>query len=180
MGGGNHTLEFKLISGSPNDPVEIQQFNKYFYDNIILMAPTVKSFGQDLKIKHLLEFVDFHHNLMVFLDSNSRKVQRSLANEFGVDFEDYGFAMEGGPAPVSSAQTAFKQSRTAWSSELFEPLDQSKGTGSGVFTKPERPVLFEDGVGAVLDTPKNNQHVFPILRAAPGSYSYNPSAPERS
>lgn len=24
MGGGNHTLEFKLISGSPNDPVEIQ------------------------------------------------------------------------------------------------------------------------------------------------------------
>jgi len=45
MGGGNHTLEFKLISGSPNDPVGIQQFNKYFYDNIILMAPTVKSFG---------------------------------------------------------------------------------------------------------------------------------------
>lgn len=180
MGGGNHTLEFKLISGSPNEPVGIQQFNKYFYDNIILMAPTVKSFGQDLKIKHLLEFVDFHHNLMVFLDSNSRKVQRSLANEFGVDFEDYGFSMEGGPAPVSSAQTAFKQSRTAWSTELFEPLDQSKGSGSGVFTKPERPVLFEDGVGAVLDTPKNNQHVFPILRAAPGSYSYNPSAPERS
>lgn len=24
MGGGNHTLEFKLISGSPNDPVGIQ------------------------------------------------------------------------------------------------------------------------------------------------------------
>jgi len=40
-------------------------------------------------------------------------------------------------------------------------------------------VLFEDGVGAVLDTPKNNKHVFPILRAAQGSYSYNAGAPER-
>lgn len=75
------------------------------------MAPTVKSYGQDLKIKHLLEFVDFHHNLMIFLDSNSRKVQRSLANEFGVDFEDYGFSMEGGLPPTQSAQTAFKNSR---------------------------------------------------------------------
>lgn len=116
---------------------------------------------------------------MIFLDGSSRKVHRSLANEFGADFEDYGFSMEGGPAPQSSAQTAFKQSGIAWSSELFEPLDKSKGTGSGVFTKPERPVLFEDGVGAVLDTPKNNKHVFPILRAAEGSYSYNAGAPER-
>ena len=93
MGAGNHTLEFKLISGSPSDTVNIQQFNKYFYDNIILMAPTVKSFGADLKIKELLEFVDFHHNLMIFASSESRKTVRELANEFGVDFEDYGYAM---------------------------------------------------------------------------------------
>jgi len=93
-------------------------------------------------------------------------VHRSLSNEFGVDFEDYGFTMEGGNPPESSTQTAFKHSGTAWSSDLFEPLDSSQGTGSGVFTKPSRPVLFEDGVGAVLDTPKNNKHVFPILRAA--------------
>ena len=73
------------------------------------MAPSVKSYGSDLKIKNLLEFIDFHHNLMVFVDNTSRKVQRSLANEFGVDFEDYGFTMEGGAAPESSAQTAFKQ-----------------------------------------------------------------------
>mmetsp|Transcript_16059 Transcript_16059/g.27087 ORF Transcript_16059/g.27087 Transcript_16059/m.27087 type:complete len:137 (+) Transcript_16059:47-457(+) len=54
MGAGNHTLEFKLISGSSTDEVNIQQFNKYFYDNIIFMAPTVKSFGQDLKNSDIL------------------------------------------------------------------------------------------------------------------------------
>ena len=96
MGSGNHTLEFKLISGSASDTVNIQQFNKYFYDNIILMAPSVKSFGGDLRISDLLEYVDFHHNLMVFGSSDSRKIVRDLVNEFGVDFEDYGYAMNGG------------------------------------------------------------------------------------
>ena len=30
-----------------------------------------------------------------------------------------------------------------------------------------------------MDGEKNNQHVFPILRADQGAFSYNPSAPER-
>jgi hypothetical protein len=49
---------------------------------------------------------------------------------------------------------------------MFEPLHR-------VFTPLDRPVLFEDGIGALLDTPKNNRHVFPILRADEGSYSFN-------
>lgn len=55
------------------------------------MAPSVKSFGSDLKVKDLLEFVDFHHNIMLFASADSRKVVRDLANEFGCDFDDYGF-----------------------------------------------------------------------------------------
>ena len=39
--------------------------------------------------------------------------------------------------------------------------------------------MFEDGVGMLLDSEKNNQHVFPILRADQGAFSYNPSGPER-
>lgn len=58
---------------------------------------------------------------------------------------------------------------------MFEPLVGDKK----VFSKLERPVLFEDGVGMILDSEINNQHVFPILRADQGAYSYNPSAPER-
>jgi len=47
---------------------------------------------------------------------------------------------------------------------MFEPLGR-------VFTKPTRPVLIEDGIGAVLDSNINNQHIFPILRGDIGSYS---------
>lgn len=63
------------------------------------MAPTVKSYGSDLKVKDLLEYVDFHHNIMLFANSDSRKVVRDLANEFGADFDDYGFYVQGGKAP---------------------------------------------------------------------------------
>jgi len=172
MGSGNHTLEFKLTSGNPTDTVNIQQFNKYFYDNIILMAPSVKSFGSDLRINDLMEYVDFHHNIMVFGSSDSRKVVRDLVNEFGVDFEDYGYVMNGGVPPKSSSQKAFKQENLAWSSDLFTPLER-------VFTKLDRPVLFEDGVGAVIDSKSNNMNVFPILRGSPGSFSFNKGAEDR-
>jgi hypothetical protein len=57
------------------------------------MAPTVKSFGTDVNIKDLLEFVDFHHNLMIFANNKSRKITRNLANEFGIDFEDIGYTL---------------------------------------------------------------------------------------
>jgi len=81
--------------------------------------------------------------------------------------------MQGGIPPIESVQGAFKSSNVTWSSDLFEPLER-------VFTKPERPILFEDGIGSLLDNNKNNQHVFPILRADKGSYSFNPNGPVRT
>ena len=47
---------------------------------------------------------------------------------------------------------------------MFEPATR-------VFTKPTRPVLIEDGIGAVLDTKENNKHVFPILKGDLGTFS---------
>jgi hypothetical protein len=128
-----------------------------------------------LKVKELLEFIDFHHNIMLFVNNESRKTVRELANEFGVDFEDYGYTMQGGEAPEGTTQNAFKMKNVSWSKNMFEPLIGDKN----VFSKLERPVLFEDGVGSILDSETNNQHVFPILRADQGAYSYNPTAPER-
>jgi hypothetical protein len=103
MGGKNHTLEYKLIAGNANDKVEIQAYQKYFYDNIILMAPTVSSYGKDLLIKDILEFVDFHHNIMAFFSNESKTISRKLANEFGSDLEEQGYILNGGVPPENSA-----------------------------------------------------------------------------
>ena len=66
------------------------------------MAPTVKSFGIDLTMKDILEFVDFHHNLMIFANGETRQVHRDLFNEFGADLEEYGYSMHGGVPPKES------------------------------------------------------------------------------
>jgi len=101
---------------------------------------------------------------MIFLNNESRTVSKQLANEFGVDFEQHGYTATGGLPPKESAQGAFKTNNVAWSKSMFEPLER-------VFTKLDRPILFEDGIGAVLDTNENNKHVFPILRGDTGVYS---------
>jgi len=67
------------------------------------MAPTVKSFGSDLGIGEILKFVDFHHNIMIFANNESRKITRDLFNEFGVDLEDIGYTMQGGKSPEELA-----------------------------------------------------------------------------
>ena len=108
---------------------------------------------------------------MIFGSSESRKVVRDLVNEFGVDFEDYGYVMNGG-LPHDHSARGIKKESMAFSKDLFEPLER-------VFTKPESPILFEDGVGSVIDSKQNNMHVFPILRACPGCFSYNSKAEDR-
>ena len=114
------------------------------------MAPTVSSYGKDLMIKDILEFVDFHHNIMVFFSNESKQISRKLANEFGADLEEAGYILNGGVPPENSAQTAFVNEKLAWSKNMFQPL-----VGK-VFSKLDRPVLFEDGIGQVLDLNTNN------------------------
>jgi len=106
---------------------------------------------------------------MIFASSDSRKNVRDIGNEFGLDFEDYGYVMQGGKRPANSKASL---SKVAWSSSLFTPLER-------VFSKIETPVMYEDGIGALLDTSGNNKHVFPILRADPGSYSFKKEADQR-
>jgi ABC-type Zn uptake system ZnuABC Zn-binding protein ZnuA len=40
-----------------------------------------------IQVSDLIQFLEADHNLMIFADSDVRKPVRTLANEFGVDFE---------------------------------------------------------------------------------------------
>jgi hypothetical protein len=63
---------------------------------------------------------------MIFANNEVRKQQRDLVNEFGVDFEDYGFTLQGGLKPQQSAQSAFPTHNVAWSANIFKPLCEDK------------------------------------------------------
>ena len=56
------------------------------------MAPSFKEseIANGLKVNDMLDFFEAEgHNLMLFGNIDSRKHTRKLANQFGVDFENY-------------------------------------------------------------------------------------------
>lgn len=76
-----------------DDPsIKLTYFGEYLYNAIIFMAP---SYTEDLKrkneikIPYLLQFLDDHHDIMIFGDKNTGQFIRKLVNEFHVDFDDY-------------------------------------------------------------------------------------------
>ena len=73
-------------------PPQVKHYDQFFYDNIILMAPSLKEseIAAGLKVNDMIDFFETQgHNLMIFGDIDSRRHTRKLANQFGVDFENY-------------------------------------------------------------------------------------------
>jgi len=83
-----HEINFSMATQTGS----IKFYDTYHYDNILVMAPSVKEtdISDDLKVKELIKFFETKgHNLMAFAGIDSRRHIRKLANAFGVDFEGY-------------------------------------------------------------------------------------------
>eukprot|EP00347_Sterkiella_histriomuscorum_P002855 403366536 len=155
-----HSLQYEMIS--PNPPA-IKYYEDYYFDNIILMAPSVKEFKNPISSNDLIEFLKANHNILVFGDADVKKPIRSFANEFGMEFENAGFEVR----DYENEKIHNTENNVVFSKNFFEPF--RKGSNS-LFTNPETPIAFS-GVGLNLD-PKNT-FAFPILRAEPSTFSFN-------
>ena len=82
-------LDFKIV----DDPsIQLTYYGEYIYQSIIFFAPTFSddlSKKNDLKLANVLKFLDSGHDLMIFGSAEVGTYIRKLANEFGVDFDDY-------------------------------------------------------------------------------------------
>ena len=84
-----HKVEFAMADMGP--PM-VKHYDSFYYDNIILMAPSFKEaeIAKDLKVDDILEFFETKgHNFMMFGDVDARRHTRKLATNFGVDFENF-------------------------------------------------------------------------------------------
>ena len=73
-------------------PPMVKLYDSFYYDNIILMAPSFKEaeIANDLKVADIMEFFEAKgHNLMLFGDLDARRHTRKIATNFGVDFENF-------------------------------------------------------------------------------------------
>ena len=85
----NIELDFKMIH---DQSIQLTYYGEYIYDNIIFVAPSFSdelSKKNDLRISNIIKFIDSGHDIMIFANSEVSNYMRKLANEFGVDFDDY-------------------------------------------------------------------------------------------
>ena len=159
-----HTLTFEMAT---NNPPEIKYYEEYFFNNMIIMAPSIKELKNPLGHKEIIDFVQAGHNLMVFGDRDTRKALKNLANEFGIDYENIGFTLYD-----SENEFSRSNSDAIFSSNIFEPLTDTSKQSQKTFSRPQKsnPIAYS-GIGQINDP--NNQFVFPILRAEQSTYSFN-------
>ena len=70
----------------------IKYYDHFYYENVILMAPSIKEgdVAEGLKVADLMTFFEGDNsNLMIFADKEARRHVRKIALNFGVDFEGY-------------------------------------------------------------------------------------------
>ena len=82
-------VDFKMID---DESVKLSVFGEFIYSTVIFFAPSfsddfVKK--NDLKLSNILKFIDSGHDIMIFGNSEVGNYIRKLANEFGVDFDEY-------------------------------------------------------------------------------------------
>ncbi|KGN61764.1 dolichyl-diphosphooligosaccharide--protein glycosyltransferase 48 kDa subunit [Cucumis sativus] len=156
-------LDFKLA----DDPkIALQRYGRYFYDALILFAPTIERFGGSVDSAAILDFVDSGHDLILAADSNASELIREIATECGVDFDE-------DPASVVIDHTSYAVSETEGDHTLIASDDLIKSDVIVGSQKIEAPVLFQ-GIGHTLNPA--NSLVLKALSASPAAYSANPKS----
>ncbi|KAG6605106.1 Dolichyl-diphosphooligosaccharide--protein glycosyltransferase 48 kDa subunit, partial [Cucurbita argyrosperma subsp. sororia] len=156
-------LDFKLA----DDPkISLQRHGRYFYDALILFAPTIDRFGGSVDLAGILDFVDSGHDLILAADSNASDLIRETATECGVDFDE-------DSAAVVIDHTSYAVSETEGDHTLIASDDLIKSDVIVGSKKIEAPVLFQ-GIGHTLN-PVNNL-VLKALSASPSAYSAKPKS----
>jgi len=77
--------------------INIKDHDDWAFDNVILMAPSIKenALDESLKIENLVSFFEAKgHNMMVFGDIDARRHIRGLALHFGIDYEPFHYELE--------------------------------------------------------------------------------------
>lgn len=65
---------------------DIKYFEDFFFDNVVLMAPSIKDMRSPISQSDLIQYLEANHNIMVVADEDTKMPLRSFVNNFGVDF----------------------------------------------------------------------------------------------
>ena len=161
-----YDLDFQVFDDTH---VSLTAFGEYLYSNIIIMAPSVsESSASSFSIQEMLKYFDSGHDIMIFADKTANRYIRKLANEFGVDFDDYNSLVRD--------SKYFQDKKDKLNPQLInmrndEIIATNNIVNIPIISKQKGHILFE-GIG--MDVDPANGYVFPLLKGISTTYSSNP------
>lgn len=80
-----HKLTFSQVY---DESIRLEKYGDYFYDNLILFAPTSEDLADGIKAESIIAFIDSGRNALIAVSHNVSEPIRAIANECGVDFDE--------------------------------------------------------------------------------------------
>eukprot|EP01100_Stratorugosa_tubuloviscum_P001775 TRINITY_DN139_c7_g1_i1.p1 TRINITY_DN139_c7_g1~~TRINITY_DN139_c7_g1_i1.p1 ORF type:complete len:437 (-),score=212.28 TRINITY_DN139_c7_g1_i1:171-1481(-) len=155
-------IHYALASDSA---VRLSKYGEYFYDHLILFAPSVEALP-GISIASIVQFIDDGHNVLFVGDKDISTSLVDLGLECGVEFDD-------SATIIDHLNYANSESNDKHTLILGTAVKESN-----LVTGPvSNPILFQ-GIGMrLLDA---NRLVFPILIGSAAAYSGQPGQVVRS
>ena len=85
--GRGHELTYKHVY---DENVRLEKYGEFFYDNLVLFAPTAEDFGESIKTDTIVKFIDSGRSLLFAVGTNVSEPVREIANECGIDIDEDG------------------------------------------------------------------------------------------
>ncbi|KAL4132349.1 hypothetical protein QTP88_009515 [Uroleucon formosanum] len=158
---------YHLTFKSADDPtLVLSKYGKYFYENLIIFAPTVQEFGGSLNIETITQFIDDGGNVLFTGGVSTGSALRELAAECGFEVTEENSSLI--DHLNYDASDSGKHTLVVTSSSNLIKSEEIVGKSN------EKPLLYE---GTTVITDPKNPLVLPILHAESTAYSYKPDLP---
>ncbi|TPX66250.1 dolichyl-diphosphooligosaccharide---protein glycotransferase [Spizellomyces sp. 'palustris'] len=150
-----HRLSFKSAS---EDDFGLVAYEERRFDHFLVLAPAVATFGGQLGVGNVLDFIDKGGNVLVATSSDISDAIRDLTYEFSADFDEAGSAVIDHFHAVNDDHTLIAASDFIGNDVAVPPV-----------VKQGPPVLFR---GVAHRLTGKNPLAQPLLVGAPTAYSY--------
>jgi len=116
----------------------------------------------------VIKFLDLGHDLMIFGNTEVGSYIRKLANEFGVDFDDYDSRVK--DSLYFSQYKDFLNPKLTEMKDTDITITKNSLNVPVVSKRPKGYILYE---GIAMEVDPHNQYLFTILKADDNAYSVN-------
>ncbi|KAJ3008807.1 hypothetical protein HKX48_008331 [Thoreauomyces humboldtii] len=136
------------------------EYDERSFDHFVVLAPEVPTFGGELGVANLLEFVNKGGNVLLAASSSISEAIRDFAYEFSVDFDESGTGVIDHFHKADASDATLVAASSFVGNKVAVPHTVSSGA----------PVLFR-GVGHRLTG--KNVLMQPLLTGSPTAYAYD-------